>query len=319
MILIGTNLKIDVREPFVFIWRMKYVALFLVLIIAGLAYIRFEQPQMWNDYLSQIDEALKAPEGPAGAGTASNQAPPPPAPGPPTNVYISPDSTNYLNPDHIRPVQQPGENPAPTNAPATNMPATNAPSTIAPSTNAVNGESPTTIPSTIVTISGKTYTDCVLSRATPDGISFMHSLGVAKVPFSDLDPALAAKFGYDPAAAQKYEQQEAVQEQASDAQRAAAESYSATNASESDAAAVAPAASAPPPSSLSPGQRQAIQQQIASLQSDIAFMQGEENKLLGPQKNILSTDYGQVSQGGYAGKIAAEQAQVAQLNQQLSR
>ncbi len=59
-------------------------------------------------------------------------------------------------------------------------------------------------PSTITTISGTTYQDCKFDRATPEGISFFHSTGVAHVPFTDLDPALAASFGYNSQRAADY-------------------------------------------------------------------------------------------------------------------
>jgi hypothetical protein len=62
--------------------------------------------------------------------------------------------------------------------------------------------SPVAFPSTITTISGTTYQECKFDKATPDGISFFHSTGVAHIPFTDLDPALAASFGYDQAGAQ---------------------------------------------------------------------------------------------------------------------
>jgi hypothetical protein len=133
---------------------MKYVAVLLVLLVGALAYVRFEQPTDWNNYLNSIVTALKAPDGASSgsaaatnASTAANasdaesdasSSTPVPAPAPSvpapvtTDEIISPDSTNYINPDHVRPVQQPGEAPAPTNVPATNAPSTNAPATNAP-------------------------------------------------------------------------------------------------------------------------------------------------------------------------------------------
>jgi hypothetical protein len=79
------------------------------------------------------------------------------------------------------------------------------------------------LPSLIETRSGATYMGCVLSKVYPDGIAFSHSTGFAKVLFSDLDPALAASFSYDPVAAQKYENdQAALAQQTASAQQAAA-------------------------------------------------------------------------------------------------
>jgi hypothetical protein len=98
---------------------MQYVLIALALIVGGLGYVRFEQPQMWNQYLT----ALKAPEVSAAssAGPNSDTAPspdsvvvrtPPKAP-----EIISPTSNTYTNPDHVRSVDQPGEAPS-TNAAA---------------------------------------------------------------------------------------------------------------------------------------------------------------------------------------------------------
>jgi hypothetical protein len=129
---------------------MKYVVLLLVLLGGALAYVRFEQPTDWNNYLNMMVTALKAPDGASSGSSAATNAsaadvsdtssstpapassPSVPAPGT-TPEIISPDSTNYINPDHIRPVEQPGEAPAPTNVPATNEPSTNAPATNAAS------------------------------------------------------------------------------------------------------------------------------------------------------------------------------------------
>jgi len=93
-----------------------------------------------------------------------------------------------------------------------------------------NTKSQPVIPTTITTLTGKTYTGCVLSSVTPDGISFTHSLGVAKVLFTDLDASFGATFGYNPDAAEKYEQQQALAEANSDANRTAAEKSDAAEA-----------------------------------------------------------------------------------------
>jgi hypothetical protein len=109
---------------------MKYFVLLLVLIIGGLAYVRFEQPQMWNDYLLISYNALKDPATANGSTTdpdATSGSSPAAVP-PKTQTFINPDTTNYLNPDHVRPVQQPEQAPASNSAPANTLD-TNAPST----------------------------------------------------------------------------------------------------------------------------------------------------------------------------------------------
>jgi len=56
----------------------------------------------------------------------------------------------------------------------------------------------------ITTAKGITYQNCRLTRAEPDGLSFTHSKGIAKIPFWELPPAFAKEHGYDPKAARHY-------------------------------------------------------------------------------------------------------------------
>jgi hypothetical protein len=72
---------------------------------------------------------------------------------------------------------------------------------------------------TITTISGTTYSDASVTKTTPAAISITHSTGMAKIPFKDLPAAMQKKYGYDPAKAAEYEEQEA-QRQAEQKQRA---------------------------------------------------------------------------------------------------
>jgi hypothetical protein len=113
---------------------MKYFALVIVLFVVAVAYLRAEQPQIWNDLVSalKVAETSSSISSDIAAGPGENSLPP-------TNAVaakrsdapaiISPSSTNYINPDHVRPVEQPGEVPASTNTPSTNTPATNSPAT----------------------------------------------------------------------------------------------------------------------------------------------------------------------------------------------
>ena len=180
--------------------------------------------------------------------------------------------------------------------------------TSAPIASTVTKQMPASIPATITTLAGKTYTGCVLSRITPDGISFTHSMGVAKVLFSELDPIFAATFGYDPVAAKKYEQDQALLASQSDAHRAAAEGRVASSADNSVGQAVdAPATpQVPPAQELSDEQRDAIQKQILALESDIAFMKREESKA-----------YYDTGHGGYSDKIREEEMQLENLQRKL--
>jgi hypothetical protein len=128
---------------------MQYLVLILIILVCALVYIHNEQPALWNQGLV----ALKVPgDFPAdtnaapvetnaaplktNADTATAPAVPPasPVPAVPSTLpeVISPMST-HINPDHVRPVMQPGESPASTtNAPDTNAAAANAPTSNSP-------------------------------------------------------------------------------------------------------------------------------------------------------------------------------------------
>lgn len=71
------------------------------------------------------------------------------------------------------------------------------------STNAAPSRS---APLTITTLKGVTYENCRLLRVEPDGISYTHSRGIAKLFFSELPPEYAKRYGYNPQAARDYSQ-----------------------------------------------------------------------------------------------------------------
>jgi hypothetical protein len=116
---------------------MKYFVLVLVILVCGLIYVREDQPALWNQELValQVPDDSSSTNGAPGAASApaeaSTAAAAPARTPSATPEIISPDSTHF-NPDHVKPVAQPGEE---TNAPATNAPDTNASSTNAPATN----------------------------------------------------------------------------------------------------------------------------------------------------------------------------------------
>jgi hypothetical protein len=182
---------------------------------------------------------------------------------------------------------------------------------------------PASIPSTITTLYGKTYTGCVLSRVTPDGISFIHAMGVAKVRFAELDPRLAATFGYDAAAAKKYEQDQAAQQAQSDAARAAMEArdHAAANGT-------APAAGNPV-AAVSPVNAAANQSLIASLQSQIATQKKEADALEAAEldafnsyPNIYYSSTGSLEHRhtlGQSQQAVDDRAQIQSMQAQISR
>jgi hypothetical protein len=51
---------------------------------------------------------------------------------------------------------------------------------------------------------GTTYRKCRIIRVEPDGITLLHSKGVAKIEFPDLPEEYSEAYGYDPAEAEEY-------------------------------------------------------------------------------------------------------------------
>lgn len=60
----------------------------------------------------------------------------------------------------------------------------------------------------IITLTGKTYRQCEIVRVYPDGVSFTHANGAAKVLFTDLSQELRQRLGYDPAKAAVYQREQ---------------------------------------------------------------------------------------------------------------
>jgi hypothetical protein len=92
---------------------MKYFFILLLMAAGALAYFRYTNPHIWNQYV----DALKAPEQIDSAMTT--QANPASAKSTPVQPEIISNSV-LMNPDHTRPVDQPADTAAPTNAPSTN-------------------------------------------------------------------------------------------------------------------------------------------------------------------------------------------------------
>lgn len=62
-------------------------------------------------------------------------------------------------------------------------------------------------PATIETAQGKIYQHCKILKRDPDGVSFAHSKGTAKVLFTDLTESQRHALGYDAAKADAYEKE----------------------------------------------------------------------------------------------------------------
>lgn len=57
----------------------------------------------------------------------------------------------------------------------------------------------------VVTRTGKSYHQCKVIKVSPDGVTFRHSKGIAKVLFVDMNEAAQERYGYDPAKVRAYE------------------------------------------------------------------------------------------------------------------
>jgi len=66
---------------------------------------------------------------------------------------------------------------------------------------------------------GRSYTQCLLTKIEPDGLRVTHSLGVAKLAFTNLSADLQKQFNYDPTRAAAYSKMVAAQAANSDATR----------------------------------------------------------------------------------------------------
>jgi hypothetical protein len=62
---------------------------------------------------------------------------------------------------------------------------------------------------TITTSGGKSFYECRVLRIYPDGVSFTHKNGAAKIPFSELPANLRSEFRYDPKAETEYQKEQA--------------------------------------------------------------------------------------------------------------
>ncbi len=64
----------------------------------------------------------------------------------------------------------------------------------------------------IVTLRGRTYRDCRISQVHPDGVSFFHAKGAAKVLFTELPNSWKKKFGYNEQRAEEFQREVATRQ-----------------------------------------------------------------------------------------------------------
>ncbi len=70
----------------------------------------------------------------------------------------------------------------------------------------------------ITTINGKTYSDVIVQRVEPDGISIKHSAGIIKLFANELPQDVREQYGLTPEAAKRYQAQRSAALQARDEQ-----------------------------------------------------------------------------------------------------
>ncbi len=203
---------------------MKYVFPLVVLIICAVAYIRSQQPKIWNDCLAAMQSPQPTPSTttdvppPAVVVDAAPITAPPVVAPPKTVVVISPDSTNFINPDHVRQVEQPAQ------------PNSGSPSGIVINTNVVTASPKVFIPPDPIpaqanwtwTVLGRDYNNVKVTKVEADSVSIMYDGGMGRVNQSDLTPDLQKMFNYDPQAAELARHQKAAalaQAEAAEAQR----------------------------------------------------------------------------------------------------
>lgn len=75
----------------------------------------------------------------------------------------------------------------------------------------------------LTTLSGKTYRQCKIVQVYPDGVSFHHANGAAKVLFTDLSEDWRTRLGYDAKKATAYQKELADKREAEKAARARVE------------------------------------------------------------------------------------------------
>jgi len=195
---------------------VKYFISVLVVVFCGLAYLRTEQPQMWNDGLNSLKVRDGTPPIVSATAPAPSQISPPvaaPVATPATTLpivseVISPDSKAYINPDHVRQVEQPGENPA---------------SSGTSNTSAVAFVPPDPLPAQpnwTWTVLGKDYHNVVVTRVEADQVHIMYDGGIGAVNTSDLPPDMQKMFNYDPATASKVAKEKEAERAKIDAEQA---------------------------------------------------------------------------------------------------
>ena len=165
------------------------------------------------------------------------------------------------------------------------------------------------------------YKGCKLIKVEADGITISHSLGIAKILFTDLPPDMRKGYGYDPVAAKKALAEQAAKNAASDA---AAEKLRVAQAQTKMAIPISP-----PIVAVQNSNSSQIQSQIASLQGQITELQKEADALDASKRqefdsipNIYQNSTHQTEHHytmGHSQQADQDRAEIADLQVQIAK
>ena len=181
------------------------------------------------------------------------------------------------------------------------------------------------------TTDGTVYKNVTVLKVEADAVTILDDDGGGLVPLSKLPPELQKKFDYDPVKAKAAAEARAKDEQAnaaalaSEADRAqklrearwVAEDQPSTGKAERPTVPTPGTQASATTTTLDQAQIMALQQDIRSLKSDIAFRKRELDKLEADNRT-LKADGGTVSTGDYGQRIVDDKAQIDQDEAQLA-
>jgi hypothetical protein len=167
------------------------------------------------------------------------------------------------------------------------------------------------------TTDGKTYNEVKVVKIEADAVTILHSEGGGLITMDRLPDDLQKQFNYDADLAQEAAHAR-LQMESQDAQALSKERQMEEEKKQAMLAATvqATSVSSQPQAGYSPAQIASMRARIDYLRQDIAFMQAQENKVDGKR---LITDGREVTHGVYPERIAAEQAEMSDLESHVSQ
>jgi hypothetical protein len=284
---------------------VKYSFLAVILLVCGLAYLRYERPKIWNDYIT----GLKAPEN---ASSIFHAAVP--------RVASASVATNPPKPPPVSEIVSPNTSASSTQASQAEEPAASNTDTVANSPRVFIPPNPIPAqPNWTWSVLGKTYTNVVIRKVEAECVTITHDSGGGRIDISLLPADIQKMLNYDPELAAQTATEKRKEEADAYLLQKQKQQEDAIRRQEEQTEANAAQASAPHAfgrKSLSPEQRAAIEARILSLKVDVDFLQREVAK-----ENLVDPITGAVTplstHGAYSDRIDVEQAQIDQLKAQL--